>query len=118
MRESFIENGIEYVRNRDYYIPKLIVSESNYEIRRYGRMREHYLKTERRCYYSYLLMSGKLHEQLHEVDEQAQVILDQFIRDAEKTAPDKAAHQMEWVWHMNNANASANEFINHELIYV
>ena len=118
MRESFIENGIEYVRSGDYYIPKLTVPESNYEIGRFGRMRERYLKTERRCYYSYLLMSGKLHEQLHEVDEQAQVILDQFIRDAEKTAPDKAAHQMEWVGHMNNAKASAEEVINHELIYV
>lgn len=118
MKESFIENGIEYVRNGDYYIPNLIVPESNFEIRKYGRMRNRYLKTERRCLYSYLMISGKLLEHLHEVDEQAQEILDQFIKDAEKTAPDKAAHQMEWVGHMNNAKASAEEVINHELIYV
>ena len=65
-----------------------------------------------------LLMTGKLFEHLHEVDEQAQEILDQFIKSAEQTAPDKATHQMEWVGHMNNAKACAEEVINHELIYV
>ncbi len=118
MKESFIENGIEYVRNGDYYIPNLTVPESNFEIGKYGRMRDRYLKAERRCLYSYLLMSGKLLEHLHEIDEQAQEILNQFVKAAEKTAPDKAAHQMEWVGHMNNAKASAEEVINHELIYV
>ena len=65
-----------------------------------------------------LLMTGKLFEHLHEVDEQAQEILAQFIKSAEQTAPDKATHQMEWVGHMNNAKACAEEVINHELIYV
>ena len=63
-------------------------------------------------------MTGKLFEHLREIDEQAQKILEQFIKEAEKTAPDKATHQMEWVGHMNNAKASATEVINHELIYV
>lgn len=63
-------------------------------------------------------MTGKLFEHLHEVDKQAQEILEKFIRTAEKTAPDKATHQMEWIGHMNNAKASAIEVINHELIYV
>ena len=63
-------------------------------------------------------MTGKLLEHLHEVDEQAQAILEQFIKEAEKTAPDKATHQTEWIGHMNNAKASAIEVINHELIYV
>ena len=44
--------------------------------------------------------------------------LNQFIKEAEQTAPDKATHQMEWVGHMNNAKACAEEVINHELIYV
>ena len=63
-------------------------------------------------------MTGKLLDHLHEVDVQAQEILDQFIKSAEQTAPDKEAHQMEWVGHMNNAKACAEEVINHELIYV
>ena len=43
--------------------------------------------------------------------------MDCFIKDAEKTAPDKATHQMEWVGHMNNARNSAEEVINQKLIY-
>ncbi|MGN0163851.1 MAG: TnpV protein [Candidatus Ornithomonoglobus sp.] len=34
-----------------------------------------------------------------------------------RTAPYKAAYQMEWVGHMNNAKTSAEELINHELVY-
>ena len=49
--------------------------------------------------------------------EKAQKIMDCFIKDAEKTAPDKATHQMEWVGHMNNARNSAEEVINQKLIY-
>ena len=123
MKERFIENGIEYVRNGDYYIPNFEVPECKYEIRKYeirkyGRLRKQHLKSNKPCQYSMLLMTGKLFEHLHEVDEQAQEILDQFIKSAEQTAPDKATHQMEWVGHMNNAKACAEEVINHELIYV
>ena len=76
------------------------------------------VQTNKPCRYSTHLMTGKLFEHLHEVDKQAQEILEKFIRAAEQTAPDKATHQMEWVGHMNNAKASAIEVINHELIYV
>lgn len=118
MKDRFIENGIEYVRNSDYYLPDFEIPQCEYEIGKFGRLRKHYLKTNKACRYSTLLMTGKLFEHLHEVDEQAQAILEQFIKAAEKTAPDKEAQQMEWVRHMNSAKASANEVINHELIYV
>ena len=118
MKDRFIEIGIEYVRNGGYYLPDFEVPQSEYEIGQFGRLRKHYLKTNKPCQYSMLLMTGKLFEHLHEVDEQAQEILDQFIKSAEQTAPDKATHQMEWVGHMNNAKACAEEVINHKLIYV
>lgn len=118
MKEKFIENGIEYVRCGDYYLPDFEVPQCEYEIGQFGRLRKHYLKTNKPCRYSTLLMTGKLNEHLHEVDVQAEKILEQFIKSAEQTAPDKATHQMEWVGHMNNAKSSAAEVINHELIYV
>lgn len=118
MKDRFIKNGIEYVRNGDYYIPNLSVPQNQYEIGKYGRMRWKYIKSERKCFYSYLMITGNLNEHLHEVDVQAQEILDQFIKSAEQTALDKEAQQMEWVRHMNNAKVSATEVINHELIYV
>lgn len=118
MKDRFIENGIEYVRCGDYYIPNLSVPQNQYEIGKYGRMRLQYIKSERKCFYSYLMITGNLNEHLHEIDVQAQEILNQFIKAAEQYAPDKEAQQMEWVRHMNSAKASADEVINHELIYV
>lgn len=118
MKDRFIKNDIEYVRNGDYYLPDFEVPQCEYEIGQFCRLRKQFLKTNKPCRYSTLLMTGKLFEHLHEVDEQAQEILEQFIRAAEQTAPDKEAQQMEWVRHMNSAKASANEVINHELIYV
>lgn len=118
MKERFIENGIEYVKCGDYYLPNFELPQNQYEIGKYGRMRLQFLKTGKPCRYSTLLMTGKLNEHLHEVDVQAEKILEQFIKAAEQIAPDKATHQMEWVGHMNNAKASAAEVINHELIYV
>ena len=39
MKENFIENGIEYVSNGDYYIPNLTVpDEKVYKTGKYGRM--------------------------------------------------------------------------------
>ena len=47
-KEKFIENGIEYVRCGDYYIPNLSVPQNQYEIGKYGRMRLRYIKNERK----------------------------------------------------------------------
>ena len=62
-------------------------------------------------------MTGKLNEHLHEVDVQAEKILEQFIKSAEQTAPDKATHQMEWVGYMNNAKSCAEEVILERVVY-
>ena len=118
MKERFMENGIEYVRCGNYYIPNLTVPECKHEIGKYGRLRKKHLESNKRCLYSTLLMTGKLFEHLHEVDEKAQEILDQFIDAAEKNAPDKATNQMAWVGHMNNAKACAEEIILSEIIYI
>lgn len=49
---------------------------------------------------------------------QAQLILKQFITSADQRTPDKATPKIEWVGHMNNTKASAEEIIYQELIYV
>ncbi len=118
MKEKFTENGIEYGRNGDYYMPNLDVPECKYEIGKYGNLRRRHLKSSKPCQYSTLLMNGKLLEHLHEVDVQSQEILDRYIKEAEKTAPDKATQQMAWVGHMNNAKACAEEIICNQIIYV
>lgn len=109
-------NKITYTKIGDYYLPDLTVSKVKYEIGKYGRARLKFIKNNRRCFYSSLMIRGKLFEHLHEVDEQAKIILEQFIKSSAENAPDKATHQMEWVGYMNNIKASAEEVINEELI--
>lgn len=118
MKSLFEQKVGTYRQEGDYLLPNLELPKDKHQIGKYGRMRKRYLKQDKRWLYSSLLMSGKLNEHLHEIDEQSQVILNQFIRSAELTAPDKATHQMEWVGHFNNAKVCAEEVINHELIYV
>ena len=118
MKERFIDKGIEYVRCGNYYIPNLTMPECKHEIGKYGRLRRKHLKSNKRCLYSTLLMTGKLFDHLHEVDVQAQKILDQFIKQSEKNVPDKATQQMAWIGHMNNARACAEEIIYNEIIYI
>ena len=117
MKERFIENGIEYVKCGDYYLPNFELPQNQYEIGKYSRMRLQFLKTSKPCRYSTLLMTGKLNEHLHEVDVQAEKILEQFIKSAEQTAPDKATHQLEWVGYMNNAKSCAEEVILERVVY-
>lgn len=117
MKSLFEKNGGTYTKAGDYYLPNLEAPNGNYKIGRYGRARRQYLKEYKKSEYTALMISGKLHKHLHDVDVKAQKILDCFIKDAEKTAPDKATHQMEWVGHMNNAQHRAEEVINQKLIY-
>ena len=52
MKEKFIENGIEYVRNGDYYIPNLTVPDDKvYNIGKYGRLHSIFIKENRPCIY-------------------------------------------------------------------
>ena len=61
MKEKFIENGIEYVRNGDYYIPNLTVPDDKvYNIGKYGRMHAKFIKENRPCFYSMKKCSTEL----------------------------------------------------------
>lgn len=53
MKEKFIENGIEHVRNGDYYIPNLTVPDDKvYNIGKYGRMHAKFIKENRPDFYA------------------------------------------------------------------
>lgn len=47
MKERFIENGIEYVKSGDYYIPSLKAPEGTYNIGRYGKLHSIFIKENR-----------------------------------------------------------------------
>ena len=70
MKEKFVENGIEYVRNGDYYIPNLTVpDEKTYNIGKYRKPAQGIFKRLSSVFLHSLFMEGKLFEHLAEIDE-------------------------------------------------
>ena len=122
MKEKFIENGIEYVRNGDYYIPNLTVPDDKvYNIGRYGRMHSIFIKENRPTIYSMKMLNGTWLAYLEEIDTSAKEMVDRPIKDmAVKqgiTEELKAKDQMAWVGAMNNIRHSAEEFVLKDLVY-
>ena len=69
MKDKFIENGIEYVRQGDYYIPNLTVpNETEYQIGKYGSLRRTFLKEHHNWFYSTMLMQGTLLKHIKRYD--------------------------------------------------
>ena len=122
MKEKFIENGIEYVRNGDYYIPNLTVPDDKvYNIGKYGRMHAKFIKENRSCFYSMKMLGGTWLAYLEEIDTSAKEMVDRLIKDmAVKqgiTEELKAKDQMAWVGAMNNIRHSAEEFVLKDFVY-
>ena len=116
MKEKFIENGIEYVRNGDYYIPNLTVPDDKvYNIGRYGRLHSIFIKENRPCIYSMKMLNGTWLAYLEEIDTTAKELIDKLIKDmAVKQGIKeelKAKDQIAWVGAMNNIRHSAEEFV-------
>ncbi len=115
MKEKIIENGIEYVKSGDYYIPNLTVPDDKvYNIGKYGRMHEKFIKENRPCFHSMKMLNGTWLAYLEEIDTSAKEMVDRLIKDmAVKqgiTEELKAKDQMTWVGAMNNICHSAEEF--------
>ena len=122
MKEKFIENGIEYVRNGDYYIPNLTVPDDKvYNIGRYGRLHSIFVKENRPCIYSMKMLDGTWLAYLEEIDTTAKKMIDKLIKYmAVKqgiTEELKAKDQMAWVGAMNNIRHSAEEFVLKDFVY-
>lgn len=72
--------------------------------------------------YSRLLLSGKLYDDLHEVDSEAQRLLDQMIpqmaAEAGINEDLKAADPMRWVSMMNTIKAQVEEIICNNVVFL
>jgi hypothetical protein len=114
------KNGLHYELVGDYYLPLLTVPEVP-PIGIWGRRRQQYLKEHRPAIYSSMLLSDKLSSHLIEVDQQAQDMYDQLMRQMEIragiTEQLKATDQMAWVQKMNAISNQVREIISTELIY-
>lgn len=121
-REIFdSKNGLTYVLNGDYYIPMLEVPQDDRPIGKYGRMRMQYLKEHHPGKYSSLILSGKLHNQLIEVNEcctrMKRMLAAETAKKQGVTEELKARDQLTWVGMMNSIDSSVEEFILSEYVY-
>ena len=93
-------NGLWYKLQGDYYIPCLVLDETdNPSIGMWGRRHLSYLKEHRPVLHTSLVLSGKLHSYLAEVDNRATEMLDRLVKQ------------------MNNIRNAAEEVILQEVIY-
>ena len=115
--------GGTYLEENEHLIPNVTLPEqTDYQIGKYGRMHLDYIKNHRRGRYTTLLTEGKLNTRLHEIDLEANEMLDTIIpRLAAERGIDenlKACDMLRWVAEMNNIKASAEEIVLREVVLV
>ena len=122
MKERFIENGIEYVRNGDYYIPNLIVPDDKvYNIGKYGRMHAKFIKENRPCFYTAKMLDGTWLAYLEEIDTTAKEMVDRLIKELvvkrSVTEELKAKDQFAWISALEQIQHTVEEFVFKDIIY-
>ena len=122
MKSIFEQNGGTYTQVGDYLIPDISLPDAPaYPIGKYGRMRDVYLKEHRPGLYTRLILSGKLHEHLAEVErtcnERLSTMVPQMAKAQGVTEAMKARDQLSWVGRMNEIKHSAEEIILAEIIF-
>lgn len=122
MQERFIENGIEYVKQGDYYFPNLSApNDKEYNIGKYGRLHAKFIKKHRPAFYSMKMIEGTWLDYLEEIDNTAKEMVDKLINElATKqgiTEELKAKDQMAWVSTMEQIKHTAEAFVFEDIIY-
>ena len=116
------KNGLSYTLHGDYYLPDLEINEEEPTYGKYGIMRKQFLKEHRSARYQYLVLTGKLTEQLNQVDKEArekvEMLMEQRVEQWGVTEELKMHEQMEWVRRKNNIQAIAEEIALKEIIYL
>ena len=106
----------------DYYLPDLEINEEEPTYGKYGIMRKQFLKEHRSARYQYLVLTGKLTEQLNQVDKEArekvEMLMEQMVEQWGVTEELKMHEQMEWVRRKDNIQAIAEEIALKEIIYL
>ena len=115
-------NGLDYVLAGDYYIPAIELPEDDDRpIGKWGRMHRAYLEETNPLLLNHLILTGRLHTYLADLDAQAQdryrLIIRQMATAESVTEELKHQSQWEWVRAMNSIVNRAEESIKRELIY-
>ena len=114
--------GLDYVLVGDYYIPAIELPEDDGRpIGKWGRMHRAYLEETNPLLINHLILTGRLHTYLADLNEQAQdryrLIIRQMAAAEGVTEDLKRRSRWEWVKAMNSIVNRAEESIKRELIY-
>ena len=117
------QNGLEYVLVGDYYIPAIeLPGDDDRPIGKWGRMHRMYLEERTPLLLNHLILMGRLHTYLADLNEQAQdcyLLIVRQMAEAEGVTEDlKRRSQWDWVRAMNSIVSRAEEIIRDEIIYV
>lgn len=112
--------GLDYILVGDYYIPTIELPEDDDRpIGKWGRMHRLYLEETNPLLLNHLILTGKLHTYLADLNEQAQDRYRLIVRqmaEAESVTEDlKRRSQWEWVKRMNSIASRAEGIIRDEL---
>ena len=122
MENYITQNGIKYELRGEQYYPMLEISEQKeHKIGKYGLLHRDYIKQRKRGAYITLLTEGKLNAHLHEIDVQANEMIEAIVANlARERGIDeelKASDVLKWVTEMNHIKASAEEIVLQEVVY-
>ena len=122
MEKYITQNGIKYELRGEQYYPMLEIAEQKeHKIGKYGLLRRDYIKQQKRGTYTTLLTEDKLNAHLHEIDVQANEMVEAIVANlAHERGIDeelKASDPLKWVAEMNNIKESAEEIVLREVIY-
>ena len=113
-------SGLDYVLVGDYYIPAIELSEDDDRpIGKWGWMHKAYMEKTNPLLLNQLILTGKLHTYLADLNEQAQeryrLIIQQMATTEGVTEDLKRQSQWEWVRAMNSIVNRAEEIIKSEM---
>ena len=123
MKTLYETLGGTYREENGRLIPEIKLPEqTNYQIGKYGQFYLNYIKNHRRGRYTTLLNEGKLNARLHEIDLEANKMLETIIP---RLATERGIHEnlkacdmLRWVDEMNSIKASAEEIVLREVVLV
>ena len=123
MEKYITQNGIKYELRGEQYYPMLEIAEQKeHQIGKYGLLHRDYIKQHKKGTYTTLLTDGRLNSYLHEIDIQANSMVEAIVANlARERGIDeelKASDAIKWVAEMNSIKASAEEIVLREVVFV
>ena len=120
MKETLFERMVgTYRKDGEYYLTNVAAPEQP-AFGSFGQRHYAYIRKHDKPLFSSLWLSGELNAYIENIDQQADEMFSQLVRDITKnenvTERLKATDQMEWVRRMNNIRHRAEEIVNEELI--